>query len=358
MIQFTLQNEEIDYLALRKELLRALRGRRTQGQINQLLHKNYAQAYRWESGRKKMYWNDFLVYCQACRQYDAMANSLRQITKYQGDLHNDADLLHFLLGGTKASRFIKKTGCSKGQAYRWLAGDSEVPLEIILKSMHIFDKSMFAFLFNFVDLSKLPSVAEWARHEKLENDFYHSHPLSAAILVALTTPQYKRLYQHDNHVIAKLTGEPLHVIDDYIETMTKLGMIQQKGGKLYVSERSLNIYSNPRDEYKVRDYWTQRASRKLQKADERLKMSKFGFRIFAMDKQRYEHVMQRLSSVYQDMMSSIREELPDETEAVADDSATGETKNKAPAAEKNRQSHRVFAFNVQLFNLEDNETEF
>src|SRR4051812_46163024 len=47
-----------------REIVKALRGRRSQATLSRMLGYTFNQIYLWETGRRKIHWSDFSALCK------------------------------------------------------------------------------------------------------------------------------------------------------------------------------------------------------------------------------------------------------------------------------------------------------
>lgn len=105
---------------LKAELLKGLRGKRTQGAVSRRLGYEFNQVYRWESGKKRIKWNEFVNLSSACRR--DLAKALAKSILYFGDIRRADLILMHLIGNKQASQVIKTLGLSRFSFQNWKSG--------------------------------------------------------------------------------------------------------------------------------------------------------------------------------------------------------------------------------------------
>lgn len=119
----------IQYEDLAADLVRAVRGKRSQIQASRALGFSFNQIGKWESREKKILWLDFCRLNKACE--GIVAQALRNLSLgYSG---NEAcAILNEMKADRTATAFAKVVGYPRLQLTRWLNGKVEIPLADML----------------------------------------------------------------------------------------------------------------------------------------------------------------------------------------------------------------------------------
>lgn len=95
----------IRYAEVARELVRAVRGKLSQAQLNRKLGYETNQLYRWEAGKRSISWVNFEKLTRACKV------DLRKVLKrefgYSGSADDSASLLRHFVGQSSVSGFAK-----------------------------------------------------------------------------------------------------------------------------------------------------------------------------------------------------------------------------------------------------------
>ena len=159
----------IDYEALASEVIRALRGDRSQLAFSRRLGRASNVVYAWESGARV------------------------------------ASLLRGLKGSLTISELARRTGAQRTQVSRWLSGDIEPRLPDFLRVLDATTRAASSFLAELVPLSSLPSLGEPDGRRSAIRAFLE-HPAVYAVIVALGLDAYRRLPRHEPGWLAQRLG--------------------------------------------------------------------------------------------------------------------------------------------------------
>jgi transcriptional regulator with XRE-family HTH domain len=217
----------IDYEALACEVMRALRGRRSQVAFSRRLGYRTNVAYPWESGRRFPTASEMLRAAARVR-IDVRA---AMTAFFHGRLPDAleglqptrprfvAALLRELRGPGPMEALAQRTGLSRSSISRLLSGDTEPRLPAFFRLVDATSRRLLDLLAGLVDLASLPSArAEWERQEALRR-LSHASWLTEAVPRFLELEQYAALPRHEPGWIAARLGIAL---DDEERTLADL----------------------------------------------------------------------------------------------------------------------------------------
>lgn len=195
-----------------RELLRALRGRRTKPAFSRHLGYRSNVAQRWESGISWPTATSFFDICQRLR-IDSRAAVSRYLRRDPAWLTEPglrsptgvAELLSDLRGRTPIASLVGATGYNRFSISRWLKGSAVPRLPELLCLVEACTRRLADFVAEFVDPSQLPSLArEWLALT-LAREGIFNRPRSHAVLRALELPLPRGLARQSAE-IAQRTG--------------------------------------------------------------------------------------------------------------------------------------------------------
>ena len=131
---FCVQYRQMDFKQTSREVIRNLRGKRSQLQLSQKLGFRGNQIYRWESGQRDVAWTDFLRLSRACRK--DVLQSLHRVFGPQAQIDDARALVYFLIGESTLISLSRETGISRQALSRWLKGQSEPSLAQVFLLVH------------------------------------------------------------------------------------------------------------------------------------------------------------------------------------------------------------------------------
>jgi hypothetical protein len=255
----------MDYERLASDLLRALRGRRSQPAFSRRLGFKSNVAYRWENG--KTFPTGALSLRAAQRAGVDVRAALRRFFRGEPEWMTEVDalspegvaeLLRYLAGTTGIGELARRAERSRFAVSRWLKGEAEPRLPELLLMVDAASQRLLDFVSVLVDPSKLPSVAaEWAEHEAAREAAYSS-PWSHAVLRVLELDEYRALPEHTAGWIAERLGIDLAEESRCLELLSSSRQIRRKGGRWVVdTTRTVDTRADPARSRQVKEWWTQ-----------------------------------------------------------------------------------------------------
>lgn len=256
---------DVDYDRLASDMLRALRGRRSQPAFSRRLGYRSNVAYRWESG--KTFPTAALSLQAAKRSGVDVAVSLKAFFRGEPDWmkHTDpvtaagvARLLRYLAGSTGTGELARRAGRSRFAVARWLKGEAEPRLPELLLLVDAASQRLLDFVSVFVDPAKLPSVAaDWGELEAAREAAY-SNPWSHAVLRVLELREYQQLPRHLSGWIAARLGISLAEETRCLELLASSRQIRRQGRRWVVdATRAVDTRTDPERSWQLKEWWTQ-----------------------------------------------------------------------------------------------------
>lgn len=191
----------MDMTALAQELLRALRGSRTQQAFAKRLNCAESVVYSWECGRRQPSASRFLdiVRVAGVDVRAALGQFLRSTPSWLETEHSHADTIVELLNDLRGSRTLvdiaKAAGRSRFRVARWFSGHTQPRLPDLLLLIHVTSYRLLDFIAALVDPAQLETVApEWQRLNAARRVAYES-PWCHVVLRLLETNEFARRVQ-------------------------------------------------------------------------------------------------------------------------------------------------------------------
>lgn len=295
---------KIDTKNLSCELVRALRGKLSQGQLNKKLNFETNQLHRWEKGHSRISWNEFTNLA------DVLDINLPHLfTSYFrfNDNHEDIPkFLKHLFAGQSVGRIGKKVGITEGKLRRIFKGDTEINLDDFLKILFSLDPmESMAFSHDLVGNQKLPSlVSEKKRIDSFVKEYY-SNPDLGLLLVCLTLPGYKKLNFHRDSWLSEASGISITEVHRLLSLTLKTGLTNKEKGKYILSTFKMSDRGGRSDMLKVRKHWMARAIKKIGKHSKR---DAFGSLVFTTSNQARDKIIARYLRFFEELKEIVEED--------------------------------------------------
>lgn len=279
---------DMEHAALGSQLLRALRGKRSQTAFSRRLGYTTNVAYPWEAGRR------FPTASETLRAAAKVGIDVRRAIEpfFQRRLPDElcsleptspefvAALLRAARGKAPMHVLGERSGLSRSQISRILAGKNEPRLPTFLSLIDAMTRRLLDLLAGFVDVSALPAARqEWLRLEALRRLAYEN-PLSEAVPRFIELEQYAALPRHVPGWIAKRLGVSLDDEQRTLRDLQAAGVVHFDGVRWQLDrERSVDTTRDPHAAAVPRARWTERARARIAAGGE----GHFSYLVFGTD---------------------------------------------------------------------------
>lgn len=226
----------MNYDRIARELLRALRGKRSQTAFSRRLGYKSNVAYAWESGKRAPTAAEALR--AAARSGVDVGAAVRAFYRKEPPWLDVADpaspegvaaMLRDLRGDTPILRVAHASGLSRFAVARVLSGASEPKLADFLRLVEACVLRALDLCAALVDPAELPSArAPWARLEA-QRRLADAQPYTQAVSRALEIADYKALPAHVDGWVAERLAIPLAVEKACLDALAAAGQIAWDG---------------------------------------------------------------------------------------------------------------------------------
>ena len=259
----------VDYEAVARELLRALRGSRSQAAFSRRLGYRANVVHAWESGRRWPAASEFLR-AAAVSGVDVRAAFRRfyvKVPPWLGatDTLSPEAVVHLLQDHQGADTFaaISRRACANRYAVgRWLAGTVEPRLPDFLRLIQATSLRLVDFIGAFVAPEAVPSIeAEWRRVEA-QRALANDTPWAMAVLRSLE--------------IGSLEGDPAKIaialsldpdeVARCLESLRTAGLAEMSGGQWRgLVADAVDTRRSPETARRLKGFWIGVALERLEK---------------------------------------------------------------------------------------------
>ena len=244
---------KVDWAQLSQELVKSLRGKRTQGALSRRLGFKTNVVYRWESGQRKFKVSD-LIALLSIRQPDAVER-LWQYAGFEttppGDTMDGFDYARWL-GVLKGDRTVEEVALGvdlkPAVLRRIFRGDSDPPVDRLLMLVQAMTGRIIDFIELMTDPCNLKSIRAVWRSVEAQRKTASQHLNAQSIVACLEIDAYRALPEHSNPWLAQTLGLPVDEVAQTIETLHEGGAIFIRHGKYSVAR---NRYVSTRPDVDV-----------------------------------------------------------------------------------------------------------
>ncbi len=253
----------MDLDRLSAELLRSLRGHRSQVQFSRWLGYRSNVAHTWEAGKR---WpTASTVLSAAARVGIDVTAGLRRFYKVQPAFLDACDptspegislMLQDLKRDLPIVEIARRCGASRFQVGRWIRGESQPRLPDLLRLVEATSQRLLDFVAVLVDPATLPSArGPWARLEAARSLFWRM-PHAQLVILALELEAYRSLPSHDDAWLAERLGLELWEVTGAMDRLEATGQIAREGPRYQAAEvRTVDTRRHPGAGASLKRWW-------------------------------------------------------------------------------------------------------
>jgi transcriptional regulator with XRE-family HTH domain len=310
----------MDHAKLASELLKSLRGGRSQSAFSKRLGYSSNVQYLWESGRAFPRASRFFEIASKVGR-DADAAIARFYPRPPAWLADNSPRtpagIAALLGDLKGTRSILDVARASGQSRfaiaRWFKGDAEPRLPDFLRVLEALSLRLLDFIEGLVDPATLASVAPaWQRLQAARRTAYDA-PWSHAVLRALELEAYRQQKQHVPGWVAERVGITRDEEERGLKLLAASGQIRRRRGRFEVVESlAVDTRRDPVGARRLREFWAREAVRRLEgRAD-----TGFAYNLFSVSEPDLERIRALHRSYFRELRAIVAQSEPAQTVAL------------------------------------------
>ncbi len=228
-----------DFEDVAAELLRALRGKRSQAALSRRLKYRSNVLHAWEAGRR---WPTAARFFALVRRVglDPAAAVARFLGRAPGQAplpdpatpQGAAALLLALRGARSTAELARTVGRGRSSVSRWLSASTEPSLPELLMMIEACSLRLVDFVAELVDPLLVPSLSERWRMLEAARRLSREAPWANAVLRALELTDYSKLPRHDARWIAERLRISVEQVHEASDRLLQSGQVQLRDGKL------------------------------------------------------------------------------------------------------------------------------
>ena len=274
----------MDFEQLAAELLRALRGKRSQQALCRRLGAKSNVVHQWERGHS--FPSASRTLHVAARVGVGVPQAFREFYRTPPrwlDEHAPASpagvaaFLDDLRGSTSVVELSRYSGKSRFAVARFLSGAAEPRLPDFLRLIEASSLRLLDFIEQLVDPRLLPSArAPWERLTAARRLAY-AEPWSQAVLRALELSSYAALARHEAGWIAKHIGISLEEEQECLQRLAESGQIVWRAEHWQIENvMALDTRRDPDAARRLRAWWLRRGAARIEAGDRGLMYNLLG----------------------------------------------------------------------------------
>jgi transcriptional regulator with XRE-family HTH domain len=295
----------MDHSALARELIRGLRGARSQQSTNRRLGYSSNVLHGWESGVRAPDVSDFLRLAELARVDVALVMnefSPHGVLPTEGKPHDRENVrrwLDALCRDRPHSELARAVGCNRNTIARWIAGDTKPRLTQTLRLVECTTLRLLDFVGRFVDPARLPSVKQAYHDLALQRQVAYALPWTHAVLRAIELHADSAIEEHRPGFFATRLGITLAEEEQAVSALARARQIQRRRGK-WMTRRILAVDTrqDPEGNLRLKRHWAEVAMQRLARASPP-QTGLFSYNLFAISDEGLELIRAAHLSYYE-----------------------------------------------------------
>ena len=258
--------ELFDYEQVAMELVRAVRGRRSQRAVSRRLGFRTNVLYTWESGRTFPTASGFLRFANKMG-VDAKAAllSLHRVapdwlleTEDVASPDLVAAFLRDIAGERATVELAKAAHKSRFAMARLLSGEAEPRLPDLLRLVQAGTARLLDFVAAFANPNRLPALSDEWRKLEVSRRLAYEQPMTHAVLRVLELSAYRALPKHEPGFIATRLNITQEDEARYLQSLIESGQVEDRAGRYQSTDvRVVDTRRDPEQAAALRRFWTQ-----------------------------------------------------------------------------------------------------
>lgn len=277
---------------LAAELVRALRGQRSQTALSRRLGFRSNVLYLWESGRRFPDLGTFLSLADrvdkrwVSRMNDFLGEPLLSSARPQ--VSRERALLQHWAAGSRPSELAGAMGVDRGTLARWNSGATQPRLPELLRLVELCTRRLPEFVAVFVDPKQLPSIRSTYAALLAQRRLAYEEPWSHAVLHALQVHGG----QNQAEAIASSIGIEVEHVQRILTALVRARVVRlQRGVYRRVRALTVDTRANPDLNLLLKQHWASVALDRLERTRAEGR-GLFSYNVFPIAREDYERLRQ------------------------------------------------------------------
>ncbi|MFT5357635.1 MAG: transcriptional regulator with XRE-family HTH domain [Polyangiales bacterium] len=305
---------ELDWDLVSRQLLRALRGTRSQAALARRLRLSTQTITNWEAGRRVP---SALKVFNAAKAIGVDVDAAFAHFRHGSTPSTEealGDWLSQLAGDRSVQQLAKRLGVSRYRVSRWLTGDTKVPWPSFLDLVETLTQRLTDWVSCLVPIDEVPLLAPMHRQREAARTLAFERPLSEAMLRLAETTSYAALPKHE----AGWFAERLHVCIDEeaacLSAMLESGVLTLCDGRYEPgAPMSIDTSASLEDMKALKLHWLGEVTRSL---EEGRPGNAYGYNVISVSKADLKRVRELHLQYFRQLRAIVVESEPVETVAL------------------------------------------
>jgi transcriptional regulator with XRE-family HTH domain len=306
---------------LARQLVRALRGKRSQTALSRRLGYRSNVLYMWESGAN---FPTAATFFRAARSVGvdvtgALAEFYRRPPSWLTEVDlataaGAARLLDDLRGNASIVSLASSTKRSRFAIARWLKGTTEPRLPDLLRMIEASTLRLLDFLAAFVDPARLPHVArDWHKLETARRAAFDM-PWSHAVLRVLELREYRDLKTHVPGWIASKLGIAREEEERCLKLLVETGQIHRRDKRYRLGDvLTVDTRHDPSGARKLAAFWARVGAERLRAGSQ----GNFAYNLFGVSNADLERLRELQRGYFAELRAIVANSQPVERVVLA-----------------------------------------
>lgn len=307
----------MNWSLLAAQVVRAVRGARTQKALSRALGYRTNVLFAWESERDAPSARKFFRLLEVTGRdpLDVLHRFGRgEFTRSPTCKEGLIEFLALTAGNRSHQQLGGALGRDRHAVGRWLRGTSDIPLPEFFHWIEATTLSVVDFIATFVDPRAVPAIAE--EYERLEAARHAASrmPWSHAIVHMVDLPGYRKLGCHQPGWFASRLNISTEDERHCLELLVRMGRLTLEDG-LYRStgELAVDMRRDPKMTRRLASFWMEQGAREVLEPG----AGRFAFNTFSVSRADFERLKTLQSRYFSELRSLIAESREPEMVAVA-----------------------------------------
>jgi transcriptional regulator with XRE-family HTH domain len=307
-----------DYDLVARELLRALRGSRSQIAFARRLGYRSNPCTDWEHGRRFPNASEALrIAVRSGAEVDAAFAEFSPVTGPRAEgAWAVCDWLSGLRGSLSVLEVARRSGSSRHAIARWLTGENIPRLPEFLGLIDALTGRLHDWVFLLLELESVPSLAPIHRQVSAARRIAFEMPWSEAILRVMETEPYKALAAHSTAFVAHTLRAPEAAVETAIVALSDADIIRaafpNPGPYAVVGSLLVDTRASAEDMRRVRRHWQEVSMNHVDAGSG----DWFAYNVISASEADLERIEERLRAVYREIRSMVMHSQPSERAAL------------------------------------------